>query len=44
MKPIIELSNVSKTYHKTGVPVNALKNVSFKIDKKELVAIIISCY
>jgi len=39
MKPIIELSNVSKTYHKTGVPVNALKNVSFKIDKKELVAI-----
>jgi putative ABC transport system ATP-binding protein len=39
MRPIIELRNVSKIYRITGVPVNALKNVSLEINKKELIAI-----
>ena len=35
VKPVIELKNVSKVYCKTGVPVNALKKINLKIDKKE---------
>ena len=39
MRLVIELRNVSKIYRTTGVPVNALKDVSLKINKKELIAI-----
>lgn len=39
MVSIIELRNVSKIYRTTGVPVNALRNVSLKVNKKELIAI-----
>jgi len=39
MRPIIELRNVSKIYRTTGVPVNALRNASLKVNKKELIAI-----
>ena len=39
MKPVIELKNVSKIYCKTGVPVNALKKINLKINKKESIAI-----
>lgn len=39
MRPIIELSNVSKIYRKGEVPVHALKNVTLKINKKDSIAI-----
>ena len=39
MRPVIELRNVSKTYCKTGVPVNALKKTNLKINKEESIAI-----
>ena len=39
MKPVIELRNVKKTYCKTGVPVQALKNTNLKIHKKESITI-----
>jgi len=39
-KPIIRLENVSKKYDEYGVVVNALDNVSLKIDKGEFVSII----
>jgi putative ABC transport system ATP-binding protein len=39
MKPVIELSNVSKTYKMDDVEVRALKNVNLKMNKKEFVAI-----
>lgn len=39
MKPVIELSNVSKTYKMDDVEVRALKNVNLKMNKKEFVVI-----
>jgi putative ABC transport system ATP-binding protein len=39
MKPIIELSGVSKIYRKGEVPVHALKNVDLKINKKDSIAV-----
>jgi putative ABC transport system ATP-binding protein len=39
MKPIIELSGVSKIYRKGEGPVHALKNVDLKINKKDSIAV-----
>lgn len=39
MRPIIELRKVSKIYSTDGVPVNALKDVSLEVNKKELIAV-----
>jgi putative ABC transport system ATP-binding protein len=39
MKPILELSNVSKIYQKGEVPVHALTNVNLKIKKGDSIAI-----
>jgi putative ABC transport system ATP-binding protein len=39
MKPVIELTQVSKTYKMDEVEVKALNNVDLKINKKEFVAI-----
>ena len=36
----IELRNISKTYSKNGIKVNALKDINICIDKGELVAIV----
>lgn len=36
----IELKNISKTYSKNGIKVNALKDINICIDKGELVAIV----
>lgn len=36
----IELKNISKTYSKNGIKVNALENINICIDKGELVAIV----
>jgi putative ABC transport system ATP-binding protein len=38
--PIIEITNVSKVYNKLGTRVDALRDVSFQIDKGEFVSII----
>ncbi|GBD97491.1 MAG TPA: ABC transporter ATP-binding protein [Nitrospirae bacterium] len=38
--PLIELDNVSKTYNTTAVPIQAVKNVSLKIEKQEFTAIV----
>lgn len=37
---IIELNNVKKTYNESIVPVHALNNVTFQIEKKEFTAIV----
>ena len=37
---LIEIQNISKIYNSTAVPVQAIKDVSLKIDKKEFTAIV----
>ncbi|NOY77877.1 MAG: ABC transporter ATP-binding protein [Calditrichaeota bacterium] len=38
--PLIELRNLSKVYHTTAVPVQAVKNVNLKVEKQEFTAIV----
>ncbi len=37
---LIEIRNVDKTYNSSSIPVHAVKNVSFNIEKKEFTAIV----
>jgi len=39
MRPVVELSNVSKIYRQREIPVHALTNVSLKIKKKDSIVI-----
>jgi len=38
--PLIELRNLSKVYHTTAVPVQAVKNINLKVEKQEFTAIV----
>ena len=38
--PLIELNNLSKTYHTTAVPVQAVRNVNLQIENQEFTAIV----